>query len=185
MKSSLGNMVLSLTVLTAIAGAALGAVNLVTAEPIADAAKRARLEAMEAVLPAFDNDIVASAVKCDDGSTVYPASFEGRSCGAAVESFSDNGFSGRIAVLVGFDADGAVSGYRILSHSETPGLGAKAVDWFEIAPHDIRGRSGDLAVGKDGGDIDAITGATITSRAFLEAVNRARAHYMTFKNSKR
>lgn len=185
MKSTLGNMVLSLTVLTALAGAALGAVNLLTAKPIEEAAKRARIEAMQAVLPTFDNDIVASAVPCADGVTVYPATFAGREVGVAVESFSENGFSGRINVLVGFDASGAITGYRILSHNETPGLGAKAVDWFDVAPHDIKGRTGELAVNKDGGDIDAITGATITSRAFLEAVNRARAEYMNLKNVKR
>ena len=64
-------------------------------------------------------------------------------------------------------------------------MSAKAVDWFDVAPHDIKGRTGELAVNKDGGDIDAITGATITSRAFLEAVNRARAEYMNLKNVKR
>lgn len=185
MKSTLANMMLSLTALTALAGAALGVVNILTAEPIEKATKRARSEALEAVLPTFDNDIISASVECADGSVVYPAKLGAQDVGAAVETFSDNGFSGRINVLVGFGADGVITGYRVLAHSETPGLGAKAADWFDVEPHDIKGRSDALAVRQDGGDVDAITGATITSRAFIEAVNKAGVEYSNYKNTKR
>ncbi len=174
MKSTLRNMVLSLGGLTAIAAAALAGVNLLTREPIEAARKAALREALEAVLPPFDNDITPDTIA--PGIVAYKASLGDDYAGTAVESFSDNGFSGRISVLFGFDAEGAVTGYRVLTHSETPGLGAKATDWFaaEGTGHDIRGSRKPLRVKADGGDIDAITGATITSRAFLEALRSAR-----------
>jgi len=95
--------------------------------------------------------------------------------GAAVES-TTGGFGGSLKVLVGFDTDGKILGYALLEHAETPGLGAKADKWFQ------KGEKGDiigkdpiepLTVSKDGGQVDAITASTITSRAFLLAVNNA------------
>ena len=86
------------------------------------------------------------------------------------------GFGGDLKVLVGFDPDGKILGYTLLEHAETPGLGAKADLWFQ------KGQKGDiigkdpkepLTVSKDGGQVDAITASTITSRAFLKAVNQA------------
>ena len=74
--------------------------------------------------------------------------------------------------MAGFDADGRLTGYRVLSHAETPGLGAKMDTWFQTDK--VIGTDTDIAVRADGGDIDAITGATITSRAFTDAINRAR-----------
>lgn len=177
MTSSLRNMVLSLTGLTFAAAAILAGVNLVTAEPIAEASVKARAEAMAAILPPFDNDIAATATELPDGQTVYTATLGGAAAGTAVETYSDNGFSGRFTVLVGFDTEGILTGYRVLEHAETPGLGARMAEWFSDPTQPTRyvtGRTGTLAVKADGGDIDAITGATITSRAFLEALNRAR-----------
>lgn len=102
--------------------------------------------------------------------------------GAAVES-TTGGFGGDLKVLVGFDTDGNILGYTILQHSETPGLGAKADKWFQ---KDGKGciigknpATDDLTVKKDNGDIDAITASTITSRAFLLAVNQA---YQAYKS---
>lgn len=187
MKSTLRNMVLSLTGLTIIVGGALAAVNLLTAEPIAQSQRRILSDAMQAVLPPFDNDISSGAIATDEGLTLYPATLAGEPAGMAVETFSDNGFSGRFDIIVGFDNTGAVTGYRVLSHAETPGLGAKMDTWFcaEGTSHDIDGTSGMLAVRPDGGDIDAITGATITSRAFLEAVNKAREAFNNYNKSQK
>ncbi len=183
MKSSLRNMVLSLTGLTLVVGGALAGVNLLTAEPIREASRKARVDAMAAILPSFDNDISAAATDAGNGLVIYPALLGDQPVGAAVETFSDNGFSGRFTVLVGFDSQGAVSGYRVLEHSETPGLGAKMGEWFmaEGTGHDVVGSAGPLSVKADGGEIDAITGATITSRAFLEALNKARDAYNEYK----
>lgn len=101
---------------------------------------------------------------------------QGQPLGAAVES-ATSGFGGPLKVLVGFDTTGKILGYTILESSETPGLGMKAGDWFQkggkgcvigLSPAD-----GDLTVTKDGGKVDAITASTITSRAFLKAINQA------------
>ena len=103
------------------------------------------------------------------------ATADGKFLGAAVES-TTLGFGGDLKVLVGFDAEGKVLGYTILQAAETPGLGAKADKWFQKdGKGSIVGKtpSTPLAVNKDGGDIDAITASTITSRAFLKAVNQA------------
>jgi electron transport complex protein RnfG len=88
--------------------------------------------------------------------------------------------------MVGFDTEDRVVNYAVLSHAETPGLGSKMNDWFRdtARPNQVVvGRNlseGNLSVSKDGGQIDAITASTITSRAFLEAINRA---YMVYKKS--
>lgn len=179
MKSSFRNMVLSLSGLTIFVGAMLGGVNLLTAKPIEEASRKARIDAMAAILPLFNNDIYADAISDDKGIILYPASLDGKDVGAAVETFSNNGFAGRFSLIVGFDVNGIITGYKVLEHSETPGLGARMVEWFctEGSTHYIPGTCHPLAVSADGGDIDAITGATITSRAFLEAVNIARTAF--------
>ena len=104
---------------------------------------------------------------------------QGKDLGAAVQS-TTMGFGGDLKVLVGFDPEGKILGYTLLEHAETPGLGAKADQWFQ------KGQKGDivgkdpkepLTVSKDGGQVDAITASTITSRAFLKAVNQAYSAY--------
>ena len=111
---------------------------------------------------------------------IYKATKNGQPIGAAVESAA-NGFGGALTVLVGFDNEGKIIDYSLLSHAETPGLGSKAADWFKKgAKGDITGKNpgeAPLTVSKDGGEIDAITASTITSRAFLLAVNNAYAAY--------
>lgn len=178
MKSSLKNMLLSLTGITVIAGAILAAVNISTEKPIAEGAERARNEAIAAILPQFDHLEQTIATDADgDSLTVYVATLEGTGSGVAVETFSNNGFGGHISIIAGFDNDGHLCGYRVLQHAETPGLGANMDKWFmaDGTSHNIIGTDAPLAVKADGGDVDAITGATITSRAFLQAINRARS----------
>jgi len=84
--------------------------------------------------------------------------------------------AGALKLLVGFDPEGKILGYTLLEHAETPGLGAKADKWFQKGEKgDIIGKDPKepLTVSKDGGQVDAITASTITSRAFLLAVNNA------------
>lgn len=169
-------MLLSLTAIALVAAAALAALNAVTQEPIAAAQQAKVQEAISAVLPAFDKiedrDI--------DGKTCHLAFNQGGELvGAAIEAGNDKGFGGRIQLMVGFDAEGLVTGYQILETHETPGLGAKADQWFQRGNKgDITGRKpaeAVLGVKKDIGEsgVDAITGSTITSRAFLDIVNDA------------
>ncbi len=181
-------MLLVLTGVTALSVALLAYVNELTKEPIANANAKALNEALKSVVPSFTNNPVA---ECDtifsekDGKKivdfiVYPAKNGEKVVGTAVESKS-LGFGGELKVLVGFDAEGKIYNYSLLAHSETPGLGSKAADWFkEGGKGSIKGMNpGEkpLAVSKDGGEVDAITASTITSRAFLKAVNAAYEAY--------
>lgn len=183
LESSLKNMAIVLTSVTVIAGALLGYVNELTKEPIAQANAKALSDAIAIVVPGFDNNPAEAPESIEiEGVAykIYKATKDGEFIGAAVES-SANGFGGALNILVGFDKEGKIIDYSVLSHSETPGLGSKAAEWFKKgAKGDITGKNpGEkaLTVNKDGGDVDAITASTITSRAFLQAVNNAYAAY--------
>lgn len=179
-------MFLSLAGICVIAAAALAAVNQFTMEPIAATKTAALQTAIQKVTPKFDNNPSDEQYKLPtaegDSLTIYPARQNGRLVGAAVESFTKKGFGGTIKVIVGFDTDGKLVNYSVLQHTETPGLGSKMEEWFRTDKNkqSILGRSlaeGNLTVTKDGGNVDAITAATISSRAFLDAINRAYSVY--------
>ena len=153
-----------------------------TAGPIAKTKAATLQNAIREVVPAFDNNPTAEAYLAataeGDSVKIYPATKGGEFVGAAVESNTKKGFSGEIRVIVGFDATGKLYNYSVLQHAETPGLGAKMQEWFRMDKNkqSVLGRTlsaGELKVSKDGGDVDAITAATISSRAFLHAINRA------------
>ena len=190
-------MLLVLTGVTAISVALLAYVNELTKGPIAEANAKTLSDAISIVVPAFDNNPTAEATKETVNGveyTIYPAKKDGQWVGAAVES-SAMGFGGELKVLVGFDAEGKIYNYSLLAHAETPGLGSKADKWFgaydpaknekpvshEESAKSILGMNpGEtpLAVTKDmNGQVDAITASTITSRAFLNAVNAAYQAY--------
>ena len=209
LSSSFKNMLLSLLFICLVAAGLLAKVNDMTKEPIADAKALKLEEAIKEVVPAFDNNPVSESYKVatdrGDSLLVYPAKRGKDIVGFAVNSYSDNGFSGNIQVMVGFDTEKNVVNYAVLSHSETPGLGSQMVSWFKPqveeysllekifgfevkkaeAKSSIIGKSPEttqFVVSKDGGDIDAISASTITSRAFLEAVNKAYAAYTQSEN---
>lgn len=172
-----------------ISGVLLGYFHDLTATPIAQASARRLSESLREMMPSFSNDPLTDAVgACVDGDSlrIYPCMDDGSLVGAAVESISHNGFGGDIRVLVCFTPDGAVTGFCVIEHSETPGLGAKMEDWFSGEPRRSAivgsGGGGNLKVSADGGSVDAITGATITSRAFVEAVNRACSVFNRYRN---
>ena len=190
LESSLKNMLLVLTGITAISVALLAFVNGLTKGPIAEANMKTLNEAWMQVLPSFTNNPVSEADTVyseKNGKQVvdfiiYPAKDGDKWIGSAVEATS-LGFGGELKVLVGFDAEGNIYNYSLLSHAETPGLGSKADIWFkEGNKGSIVGMNPGttvLTVNKDGGQIDAITASTITTRAFLQAVNNA---YKAFAN---
>ena len=183
LESSLLNMTLVLTGVAVIMGAILAYVNDLTSGPINEQKEKALADGIKTVM-ASDDVVVDSpdTVKQHDSKgkeltfIIYKAKdSKGTNLGAAVES-TTGGFGGNLKVLVGFTPDGAVLGYTLLEHAETPGLGAKADKWFQKGEKgDIVGKSPaePLTVSKDGGQVDAITASTITSRAFLLAVNNA------------
>ena len=182
LESSLLNMTLVLTLVAVIMGGILAFVNHLTEGPIQEQKDKALADGIKAVMVCNDL-VVAEPVEVKqtvDGKEhtfiIYNVKdAQGKDLGAAVQSVT-MGFGGDLKVLVGFDSEGSILGYTLLEHAETPGLGAKADQWFQ------RGQKGDiigkspaeaLTVSKDGGQVDAITASTITSRAFLKAVNNA------------
>lgn len=191
LKSTLSNMILSLGLITVLSGALLGLMYKITAGPIAAAEKADQTSAIAAVLPAYDNDPEAQKTSVSvDGEAyeVYPAYMGGKLVGGAVRATSMAGFAGEVTVMAGFDADGNVVDYRVLRQAETPGLGAKMGEWFRepSGARSIIGKSpatSKFVVSKDGGDIDGITAATISSRAFLGAVRHAYTAYRDYASS--
>ncbi len=188
-------MILSLGIITAVAGALLGVVYAATKEPIAIMQKEQQVNAIRQVAPPFDNDPEADVWTTQvDGTdfTVYPAFKDGKLQGAAVMGSSMNGFSGEVKVMCGFDLDGTVRNYEVLSQAETPGLGAKMQMWFRdpTGARSVIGKNPGTTpfyVTKDkasNGQIDAITAATISSRAFLEILRRAYDSYVKYAESK-
>lgn len=186
-ESSFINMTLTLILVTGIAAAALGFVHDFTEDPIAAAKAKAQTEAIKAVLPEFDKLGDAVKVTPPEGGEeleFFPAYKGDELVGTAIKTYTNLGFSGHFVVMAGIDKDGNFSGYSVLEHEETPGLGAKMVSWFNDSSkpkQNVIGKNPettDFHVSKDGGDVDAITASTITSRAFLDAMRRA---YETYK----
>ncbi|MFW5774443.1 MAG: RnfABCDGE type electron transport complex subunit G [Tangfeifania sp.] len=179
-------MVITLFLVTFVAAAALGLVYDFTKDAIAEAKKRAQSEAIEKVLPSFEQLGEAYKVAAENGEDtieIFPAYQDNELVGYAVKTFTNNGFSGHISVMAGIDNSGNFSGYEVLEHAETPGLGSKMNEWFrsqEKQDQSVIGKNPEstkFEVTKDGGDIDGITASTITSRAFLEALKRAYRAY--------
>lgn len=176
LESSFANMVIVLTVITVVAAACLGAMNNLTAEPIATSKKAKQEAAIKAVLPEFTTVDEEAIVNEQKIFRAYNAN--GELVGIAIET-KELGFGGDITTMVGFDVNGTIVDYSLLAHAETPGLGSKLVDWFKVKS-DIRGAGANkmpLRVSKDGGEYDAITAATISSRAFLNSINKAYETY--------
>ena len=178
-KSTLRNMALCLTVVCLVCAAILGCVYVLTAQPIENGAKKALEASIGAVLPeGGELSEVKSAEKDGISYDYYESSKDGRTVAYAVKS-TTSGFGGPLTLMVGVLPDGTVYNTSVLSHSETPGLGAKCnqdenfmKQWRGFGPEKK------LQVRKDGGDVDAITASTITSRAYalavLQAVNLVR-----------
>jgi len=138
---------------------------------------------------------------------LFPAKKDSILMGVAVQTVTNKGFSGEIKLMVGMKPDGTILNYQVLEHKETPGLGSKMNDWFRPSQqsntnttdnqssvfkdlYGIKSSGGNnrsvigknpgtnkLTVKKDGGEIDAITAATISSRAFLDAISSAYIAY--------
>jgi len=178
-ESSLKNMVIVLFTVCLVSSALLGGVYAITFDPIA-AANVAKINAsISKVVPPFDNDpsveVFTKEVN-DKTYKVYPAKKGQEIVGYAVESYTSAGFGGRILLMVGFNADGTIYCTSVLSHSETPGLGDKMVEGKSSFSVQFKGKNPadfKMAVKKDGGDVDAITASTISSRAFCDAVKTA------------
>lgn len=182
-ESSFKNMVVTLFVVALIAAFALGGVYNLTEEPIAIAKKAKTEAALKAVIPDFDTVLTHKVFPLEgvDSLTMYKGIKEGQLIGIAIETYSNKGYDPtQIKIMVGFTPDIKLINTSVIQHKETPGLGTKMGDpkfytQFQGKDPEIF----NLRVKKDGGDVDAITAATISSRAFCDALNRA---YITLKN---
>ncbi len=181
MKSSLKNMVLVLFCITFISAACVGVVNMITEGPIAAAKEAAVKAALQQVLPEFDATEKSEHTADELLIIAHKATKGGEVVGYAIESQTKNGFSGLVRLMVGFDTKGTILNVNVLEQAETPGLGAKMTEEGNPLLASIQGKEApktNLTVKKDGGDVDALTAATISSRAYAEAVARA---YAVFK----
>ena len=184
-KDTLLNMFVALFVICVVSGGVLGIVYSATKGPITKAENAKKTEAIENVLPEF-NELKETKVKSamEDIDIPFYLAYDADNnfIGAAVETFTNKGFSGNVSLMVGILADGTVNNISVLQHAETPGLGSKMTEpSFKDQFNNKNAASFNFKVKKDGGDVDAITAATISSRAFCDAVNRALS---TFENNK-
>ncbi len=177
-ESTFVSMTSTLLVIAIISALSLGGVYSLTKDAIAEV-KRAKLEkAIRQVVPDFDT-LISFRVMPESGKDsvgVYQAYANNQWVGSAIETYSDKGFGGRIRIMAGFAPDGKIVNTAILEHTETPGLGDKMDRKKSDFPLQFIGKlPGEfvLKVKKDGGDVDAITAATISSRAFCDAMERA------------
>jgi Na+-translocating ferredoxin:NAD+ oxidoreductase subunit G len=184
--TSFKKMVLALFLVSAIASASLGIIYALTKETISEARKLQKQNAIKTVLPDFDNDPLEKIEKRSiDGDTLYfyYAQENGEWIGTAVETFTNKGFSGKFKLMISFTSDGKIYNISVLEHHETPGLGDKIEKEKSLDKNTGKSWSSQfegkdpaefrLSIKKDGGDVDAITAATISSRAFCDAVQRA------------
>lgn len=181
LESTWYNMACVLTGISLVAGVALASVNKMTKDTIQELNDKREQAAIAQVLGGGDVKVqkVDTVVVSDNNYIVMNAGQKG----VAVKAVDPQNasFGGGLTIMVGISPAGEVLGYNVLETHETPGLGAKAALWFQKGEKgDIIGRNlteKELVVSKDGGDVDAITASTITSRAFLRAVNAAYQAY--------
>jgi electron transport complex protein RnfG len=177
-ESTFKNMVLSLTLISLGASACLGFVYQMTKEPIEISVMSKKLTAIKQVVPEFNNNPNDEMYRLPTGEgdslDIYPAKKDSVLVGYAVNTFTKKGFSGNISLMAGFKPDGTIINITVLEHKETPGLGTKMTEpEFKEQFNNKNPSEFSLKVKKDGGPVDAITAATISSRAFCDAVQRA------------
>ena len=177
-ESSFKNMVLSLSLISLVASASLGFIYEVTKGPIELSLLNQKIEAIKQVVPEFNNNPYDDVLRLPTGEgdtlDIYPAKMNDNIVGYAITTYSKEGFSGDILLMAGFKPDGSILNVTVLEHKETPGLGSKMSDpKFNDQFKDKNPSSFALKVVKDGGNVEAITSATISSRAFCDAVQRA------------
>lgn len=178
-ESSFLGMLMSLLVITLVSGLSLGYVNDLTVGPKAKAKLEKKVNALKLVLPTFDNNPVedmklVKSEKVADSIEIYPAYLNNEFVGAAVIGSTEKGFSGLVKIMIGFNPSGVVENVVVLEQKETPGLGTKmAEDKFLKQFKGANLSTFNLKVKKDGGEVDALTGATISTRAFCDAAQTA------------
>jgi electron transport complex protein RnfG len=188
-ESSLKQLVLSLTLITCIAAIALTVIYTITKGPIAISQQKKKTDAISKVLPEFKGETKETKVLVSgdkDSVTIYLAYQNDSLFGAAVETYTNKAFDGTFSIMVGFDAIGNIIETEVLQANETPGLGDKIDKKKSDFPIQFKGKNPKdfkLQVKKDGGEVDAITAATISSRAFCDAIQRASNAFLKIKEN--
>jgi Na+-translocating ferredoxin:NAD+ oxidoreductase subunit G len=183
LESTLTNMILSLVMISMVMSAALAFVYLKTKGPIEAAQRQKETDAVKQVLPEFDSDLEAGKLE-KDGVVIYQVSKHNKLVGYAIKTYTDKGFGGHVEIMAGFLPDGSINKVTVLQHKETPGLGNKMTDpkfgdqFLHKNPANFV-----LKVKKDGGQVDAITAATVSSRAYCDALQRAFNTLETIKDT--
>ena len=189
-ESTFMNMLATLFTVTLVAAGLLGSVYAITKEPIRLAELKKKNEAIQVVVPGFDNEPSQEVDRIFvDGDSIYlyTARQGDTILGTAVETFTNMGFSGEFKLMVGFAPDGTIIDIAVIKHAETPGLGDKMEKGKSDFSLQFMGKHPDsfkLAVKKDRGDVDAITASTITSRAYCDAVTRAYEAFLESQKDK-
>lgn len=177
--SNFTNMLLSLTLISLLSGISLAYVNEITKGPKAEARKQKKIKAIESVLPTITNDPLSEKMSFPvvgekDSLDFYLGKDGEELKGVAVSTYTNKGYNGLIRLMVGFNTTGAIHDVVVLEQKETPGLGTQMLK--KSFTNQYIGKnpgSYQMTVKKDGGEVDAITGATISSRAFNDAIQRA------------
>lgn len=185
--STLFNMALILTIVAGISALILAYVHETTKGPIQKAKDLREMQAVaEVIAEKFDNNPFAekTVITAADGNgrlELYPTRLNGIINGMAIKTYTNKAFGGRMELIVGFSLDGRLTGYKVIDHKETPGLGTKVIEEkFSSQFRNIYPSYMNFKVRQDGGDIDAVTAATISSRAVIDAVQRAIDAYNKF-----
>lgn len=189
MKSTLKNMVVVLLAITLISSASVGVVYQFTLEPIANANAKKLDDAIKEVIPPYETLDKAKdiAIVDSDPFILYVARNGNDIAGYAIEAYSTRGYSGLIKLLVGFTKSGEINKVAVITHAETPGLGAKITESTSHFVTQFEGKNPsefNMKVTKDGGDIDAITASTITSRAYSDIIVIAHTELLKIINNK-
>jgi electron transport complex protein RnfG len=189
LESTFINMLLSLTLVALAASISLAYMNELTKGPKEEARKLKKLNAIKSVLPDITNDPFTEKVSFGlegekDSLDFFPGKKGEEMQGMAISTYTNKGYSGLIRLMVGFDMEGAINNIAVLEQKETPGLGTKITSESFVSQY-LGKNPGkfNMTVTKDGGEIDAITGATITTRAFNHAVQRAYDRFMEEKDN--
>ena len=168
----------------------LGYVRQITEEPIKRAKDNQELAAIAEGVNEFDNNPFAEKMTITTANkkhklTMYPARQNGVLNSVAIKTYTNTGFGGRIELMAGFNVDGSIKNFKVISGNETPGLGTKVDEpRFKEQFHGFYPGRQVLKVRQDGGDIDAVTAATISSRAVLKALERAYDAFRNFNSGK-
>jgi len=175
MESTFLNMVLVLTVVALVSAFALGFTYIGTRDAIAAVELEKTLNGIKQVLPEFDNNPYEEkySVEGFEGIEYYPAKMGDEYIGTAVKTF-EKGFVEDVVIMVGFDKEGKIVNTSVIQHKETPGLGSKmsSPKFKDQFPGKSVNPEAGIKVTKDKGEIDAISAATISSRAFCDAITK-------------